>query len=63
MKIQVNRKHFVEIDNIKKLLIKKNGFVWVYVKSGFPQVLICRDGLQVLKNRLVNNLHTIFDTS
>ena len=35
MKIQVNRKHYIEFDNIKKLVIK-NGQLYVYRKNAYP---------------------------
>lgn len=37
MKLKINRKHFVDIDNIEKLVIKKE-CVWIYRKVGYPKV-------------------------
>ncbi|KKM26527.1 hypothetical protein LCGC14_1583860 [marine sediment metagenome] len=53
-KLKVNRTHFVSLDNIDKFLIKKNGDVWVYLKTGFPSILKCLEGAYMLRKRLVN---------
>lgn len=45
MKIKINNKHFAEIDNIIKLVEKKNPKcytctkTWVYLKEGYPKIL------------------------
>ena len=61
MDLKVNRKHFAKINNIEKFVIKKNGFVWVYRKTGFPKVYISREGIGMIKKRLVNLYCTIHD--
>lgn len=53
-KLKVNRTMFVELSNIKKFVIKKDGVVWVYKKKGYPPILKCLEGFDVLKTRLVN---------
>lgn len=64
-KLKVNRRDFVSLDNIEKIVIKKNGMfgqdIWVYKKRGYPPILKCLEGLAVLKNRLTNLGKTIFD--
>lgn len=60
-KLKVNRKNFVELINIEKFVIKKNGDVWVYRKVGYPPIYKCLEGLYILKNRLVNCGYTIQD--
>ena len=37
MKLKVNRKHSIDIDNIEKLKLKKD-CVWVYRKVGYPKI-------------------------
>jgi len=59
--LKVNRTMDISLDNIKKFVLKKNGYVWVYKKKGYPPILKCREGLSVLKTRLVNLGKTIFD--
>ena len=63
MRIQINNTHFTEIDNIVKLVEKKNPKcsacrkTWVYLKEGYPKILKAqgtkRDFLiKLLKNGL-----------
>jgi len=59
--LKINRRDFCDPQNIKKLVIKKNGVVWVYLKEGYPPILKCLEGLDRLKNRLVNVGYTIHD--
>ena len=61
VKLKVNRKHFVELDNIEKFVVKDNGDVWVYRKVGYPRIYKCLEGIYMLKNRLVNLGCTIHD--
>ena len=65
MKIKVNRRDFIEPENIKKIVIKKSGIfghdVWIYKKVGFPPILKCLEGIDRLKNRMVNAGCTIHD--
>lgn len=43
--MKVNSKHFVDIDNIKKLVEKKHPKcascrkVWIYLKEGYPKII------------------------
>lgn len=64
-KLKINRKHFISLDNIEKIVVKKDGKfghdVWVYAKSGFPKIYKCLEGIDILKNRLVNLGCTIHD--
>lgn len=53
MKLKVNRKHFVDPENILKFKIKK-GVICVYLKSGYPKILKCTEGFDVLISRMVN---------
>lgn len=53
MKLKINRKHSIDIDNIKKLVIKP-GVVWVYLKTGYPPILKTDYGVYLLRNKLVN---------
>lgn len=39
MKIQVNSKFEVDIDNISKIEKKSNGKAWVYLKKGYPKII------------------------
>lgn len=59
-KLKVNRKHFVSLDNIEKFVIKSD-CVWVYRKRGYPKVYKTEEGIDRLKNRLVNLGETIHD--
>lgn len=63
--LKVNRRDFISLDNIEKIVIKKGGRfghdVWVYTISGFPKIYKCLEGLDILKNRLVNLNCTIHD--
>ena len=59
--LKINRRDFCDPKNIKKLVVKKNGVVWVYLKKGYPHILKCLEGLDRLKNRLVNLGYTIHD--
>ena len=60
-KLKVNRKHFVELINIEKFSVRKNGDVWVYRKKGYPRIYKCLEGIYMLKKRLVNLQYTIHD--
>ncbi len=60
-KLKVNRTKFVELINIEKFVIKKNGDIWVYRKVGYPRVYKCLEGIYILRNRLVNLGYTIQD--
>ena len=51
--IKVNRKHSVDIDNIKKFIIKGD-IIWVYLKEGYPPILKTDYGAYLLRNQLVN---------
>lgn len=53
-KLKINRKHFISLTNIEKIVIKKNEEVWVVRKKGYPLIYKCLEGIDVLKNRLVN---------
>lgn len=53
MKLKVNRKHSVSLDNIKKFVIKRD-IVWVYLKTGYPPILKTEYGAYLLRNKLVN---------
>lgn len=53
MKVQVNRKHFTEVENIEKLELR-DGKVFVFQKQGYPKILKARVGLQNFLQRLVN---------
>ncbi len=53
MKLKINRKHFVYLDNIKKFVIKRD-IVWVYLKTGFPPILKTDYGAYLLRNKLIN---------
>ncbi len=52
-KLKINRKHFISLDNIKKLVIKKD-IIWVYQKIGYPPILKANCGIYLFRNRLVN---------
>ena len=60
-KLKVNPIHSVELTNIEKFSIRKNGDVWVYRKVGYPRIYKCLEGLYMLRNRLVNLRCTIHD--
>ena len=53
MKIQINRKHFLELDNIKKLVIKNNQLL-VYRKIGYPNAYKASCGIIEFKMRIAN---------
>ena len=53
MKLKINRKYFISLDNIKKFVIKSD-CVWVYQKTGYPPILKANCGVYLLRNRLVN---------
>ncbi len=53
MKLKINRKHYVDIDNIEKFVIKKD-IIWVYLKEGYPPILKTDYGVYLLRNQLVN---------
>ena len=53
MKLKINRKHFISLDNIKKFVIKKD-IIWVYKKVGYPPILKTDYGVYLLRNKLVN---------
>ncbi len=53
MKLKINRKHFIDIDNIEKLVIKKD-IIWVYRIKGYPKVYKADCGIYLFRNRLVN---------
>lgn len=59
MKIKINRKHFVDIDNIEKIVVKD--VPWVYLKEGYPRILKATKGLEKLKLALTNAGYVIFD--
>lgn len=60
-KLKVNRTKFVELINIEKIVIKKNGDVWVYRKKGYPRIYKCLEGIYMLRKRIVNLGYTIHD--
>jgi len=53
MQIQVNRKDFIEISNIKKI-VEKNGKVYVYKKTGYPHAIIAECSKISLLTRIAN---------
>lgn len=53
VKLKVNRKHSISLDNIKKFVIKRD-IVWVYLKTGYPLILKTEYGAYLLRNKLVN---------
>jgi len=53
MKLKVNRKHFINIENIEKFVIKSE-CIWVYKKIGYPPILKTDYGAYLLRNKLVN---------
>lgn len=53
MNVQVNRKHFADLDNILKLELRE-GKVFVHLKKGYPKILKARVGLSCFLLRLVN---------
>ena len=53
-KLKINRKFSVDSSLIEKFVLKNND-VWVYLKSGYPKILICKEGWYLLKLRM-NNL-------
>ena len=61
MKLKINRKHYIELINIEKFVIKKNGDIWVYRKIGYPRIYKCLEGVYMLRKRLVNLGYTIHD--
>jgi len=38
MKVKINRKHFIEVKNIEKIISKDN-ICWIYKKEGYPPIL------------------------
>ena len=64
-KLKINRTMFIDLDNIKKIVIKKGGKfghdVWVYKKNGYPPILKCIEGIGMLKKRMVNLKCSIHD--
>jgi len=64
-KLKVNRTMFVDLDNIEKIVLNKGGTfgkdVWIYKKTGYPPILKCIEGIDILKNRMVNLGCTIHD--
>jgi len=53
MKIQINRKHYIEFDNIKKIVDKKSG-LWIYKFSGYPNAYKASCKLSEFLLRIVN---------
>ena len=53
MKIQINRKHFLELDNIKKIVEKKSD-LWIYKISGYPNAYKCSCKLPEFLMRIAN---------
>ncbi len=53
MRLKINRKYFVDIQNIEKLVIKDN-IVWVYRLKGYPKIYKSDCGIYLFRNRLVN---------
>lgn len=52
-KVQINRKHFLELDNVLKLELRE-GKVFVHKKTGYPKILKARCTLSCFLLRLVN---------
>lgn len=61
MRIQINRKHFIKLDNISKI-VEKNGKLYVYKKIGFPHAYIASCKLIELKMRIANAGGNFSDT-
>ena len=53
MKIQINRKHFIELDNISKI-VEKNGKLYIYKKIGYPHAIIASCKLPEFLMRIAN---------
>jgi len=53
MKLKVNRRDFVEIDNIAYFKLK-NKIVWIYLKKGYPKIIKSECSLDKLRLMLLN---------
>lgn len=61
MNVKINRKYFVDTDEIEKIVIKGNN-ARIYLKKGnYPLILKTTEGLCLFKKRLVNAGCTIHD--
>ena len=52
-KLRINRKHQIEIDNIKYIKIKGN-IVWIYLRNSYPPILKTDYNYDKLKLMLLN---------
>lgn len=53
MKIQVNRKHYIDLENISHL-VEKRGQLYVYKKIGYPHAIIASCKLTEFLMRIAN---------
>lgn len=53
MKVRINRKHFIEIDNIDQIVESYSGIL-VYKKEGYPKILKADCSKNMLLIRMVN---------
>lgn len=60
-KLKINRKYSISLTDIEKIVIKCD-IPWVYLKKGhYPPILKATEGLDRLKNNLVNLGYTLKD--
>ena len=53
MKIQVNRRDFISLNNIFKI-VEKRGKLFIYKKIGWPHAIIASCGVVEFKMRIAN---------
>lgn len=68
MKIKINKKFNVDPFNIVKV-VSKNNQLWLYMESGYPKIIKCKDSKNIFRLRLANSglnrkqLEDIFDAN
>lgn len=53
MNIQINRKDFIELNNISKI-VERRGKLLVYKRKGYPHAVIASCGIIEFKMRIFN---------
>lgn len=54
MRIRLNRKHTIEVSNIK-YIIEKDECYWIYLKKGYPPILKSDESKYNFRNKCVNS--------
>ena len=57
MKLKINQKHFIEIENIDHIVAKSDKCCWVYLKSGYPKILKTDCSYVNLMARIANTIN------